>query len=99
MSSICKKKYMELPIFPNDTLMVNNRLGIKEEGGFVYYFNYINPIHCHRVDDMNSYRYITASLIVSKIYSVGELSRALGVGKRNLERYAKNLRENGMEYF
>lgn len=90
---------MELPIFPYDTKMVNHRLGIKEEDGFVYYFNYLNPIHCHLKDDMNSFRYITASLIVSKICSVSELSIALGVPKRNLERYTKGLRENGVQHF
>jgi len=90
---------MELPIFPPGVVRINGRLGIEKKEGMVYYFNYQNPIHVHKEDDRNSFRYITANLVVSGICKIHELSRALGVKRRNLERYSKHLREEGMQYF
>jgi predicted transcriptional regulator len=48
---------------------------------------------------LNSYRYITAELVVTGLCSPSEISRALGVSSRNIQRYAKALREQGPEWF
>jgi transposase len=90
---------MELPIFPEDVIQVNSRIAIKQDSGMVYYFHYMNPIHVHNVSDRNSFRYVTASLVVSGMCKIHELSKALGVKRRNIERYSKHLREEGMTYF
>jgi biotin operon repressor len=88
-----------LPIFPSDLKMVNFRVGFKQEDDFVHYFVNGMPVYCHQVDDKNAYRYVLGTLVNNNFCSIKELSEALGVNKKNLERYAKDLREKGMSHF
>ncbi len=90
---------MQLPIFPSSTKLVNANLGFFEKDDFVYYLHNGSPIYCHQKDDLNSYRYITANLVVSNLCSPSELASALGVNPRNIQRYAKSLREKGADWF
>jgi biotin operon repressor len=90
---------MQLPIFPTNTKLINDTVGFREQDGTVYYLHNGNPIYCHVKTDLNSYRFILASLIKNKLCTIGELSKALGIGRKNIERYVKSLREHGAEYF
>jgi len=90
---------MELPIFPAGVVQVNGRLAIQKKEGMVYYFNYQNPIHVHKEEDRNAFRYISANLVVSGICKIHELSKVLGIKRRNLERYCMHLKKEGMQYF
>lgn len=89
----------KLPLFPSDTNLVNNYVGFCKQDGFVYYIHSGIPIYCHKEDDKSSYRHTLASLVVNNLCTIGELSAALGINRKNIERYAKSLRENGSEYF
>jgi biotin operon repressor len=88
-----------LPIFPDATRMVNYQVGFKQIDDFVHYFVNGMPVYCHEKDDKNGYRFVLATLINNKFCSIKELSEALGVPRKNIERYAKALREKGMAYF
>ena len=66
---------------------------------FVHYLVNSMPVYCHAVDNKNGYRYVLATLVNNKFCSIKELSEALGVNKKNVERYAKDLREKGMSHF
>jgi len=90
---------MQLPIFPTSTKLINAYVGFKKEDDFVYYLHNGSPIFCHREDDLNSYRYITANLVVNGLCGCAELADAIGVSRRNIERYAKSLREKGSDWF
>lgn len=90
---------MQLPIFPTSTKLINATLGFYKAEDFVYYLHNGSPIYCHAEDDLNSYRYITANLVVSSLCSCSDLADALGVSRRNIERYVKSLREKGAEWF
>lgn len=90
---------MQLPIFPQSTTLVNGNVGFFEKDDFVYYLHNGSPIYCHATNDVNSYRYITANLVVTKLCRPGELAAALGVNNRNIQRYAKALREKGSDWF
>jgi transposase len=90
---------MEMPIFPAGVVRINGRLAVEKKEGMVFYFNYQNPIHVHKEEDRNAFRYITASLVVSGMCKIYELAKALGVKRRNIERYSKHLKEDGMQYF
>lgn len=46
-----------------------------------------------------SYRYICGNLVFNGLCTAAELARALGVNKRNIERYAKSIRDNGTDDF
>ena len=88
-----------LPIFPQDMKIVNYQVGFKQIDDFVHYFVNGMPVYCHAKDDKNGYRFVLATLVNNKFCSTTELSESLGVNKKNVERYAKNLRDNGMSYF
>jgi biotin operon repressor len=90
---------VQLPFFPSETRMINSFVGFRSQDGYVYYLHNGNPIYCHGKDDRNGYRFILGSLVMNNLCSVRELSDALGEHRKNVERYAKSLREKGMEYF
>jgi len=88
-----------LPIFPDETKMINNQVGFKHLDSFVHYFVNGLPVYCHEKDDKNGYRFVLATLVNSKFCTISELSEGLGVPRKNIERYAKALKDKGMEYF
>ena len=90
---------MQLPIFPQTTKLINSNVGLFERDDFVYYLHNGSPIYCHEKNDLNSYRYIIANLVVTGLCSPIDLARALGVSNRNMQRYAKTLREKGTDWF
>ena len=94
-----KKMQLQNPIFPQQTKLINGSLGFYAQEGFVYYLHNGNPIFCHSHEDRNSYRYILANLVVNKMCTCAELSRALGINRKNIERYMKTLREKGTDHF
>lgn len=89
----------QLPLFPETIRLINSCLGFYKKGGIVYYLHNGSPIFCHLAEDKNSYMYITANLVVTGLCKCSEMSKALGVRVRNIERYAEKLRENGIDYF
>ena len=88
-----------LPIFPTETKMVNYQVGFHEIDGFIHYLVNGMPVYCHEKNDKNGYRFVLATLVNNGFCSIRELSEALGVNKKNVERYAKDLREKGMSHF
>lgn len=90
---------MQLPIFPSGTKLINSTVGVFEKDNFVYYLHNGSPVHCHEKNDLNSYRYITANLIEMGLCRPSEIAKTLGVSNRNIQRYAKSLREKGPSWF
>lgn len=90
---------MQMPIFPEETKLINASVGVYQKDDFVYYLHNGSPVHCHAINDLNSYRYILASLVNNKLCKTSELSNALGIPIKNVQRYAKTLRDNGTEWF
>jgi biotin operon repressor len=89
----------QIPIFPEETKLINSTLGFREQDGFVYYLHNGNPIYCHSKQDRNSYRFILGNLVSNHLCSISELSDALGENRKNIERYAQRFREKGAEDF
>lgn len=90
---------MQLPIFPATTKILSSAWGVFEKDNFVYYLHNGSPVHIHDKDDLNTYRFVTATLIVNHSCSASALSKVFGVGVRNFERYAKSFRDGGAEAF
>ena len=90
---------MQLPIFPASTKLINGYVGFYKQDDFVYYLHNGSPIFCHHKDSMDNFRFILANLVETGLCTPGELSDALGVPHRNVNRYSKKLREQGMESF
>jgi transposase len=90
---------MQLPLFPVATKLINPTLGFYKENGFVYYLHNGSPIYCHKEGDIKGYRYICGNLVYNRLCTAPELAKAFGVNKRNIERYAKVLKDNGTDYY
>jgi len=88
-----------LPIFPCDTKMVNYQVGFRKMDDFVHYLINGMPVYSHQKEDKNGYRYVLATLVNHNFCSIKELSEALGVPRKNIERYAKALKEKGIAHF
>ena len=90
---------MQLPIFPENTKMINSSVGFFAKDDFVFYLHNGSPVYCHSKDDLNTYRYIMANLTTTGLCTIAELSRALGVQVKNIQRYKKALEEKGTSWF
>ena len=90
---------MQFPFFPASTRMLSPTWGVFENNNFVYYLHNGSPVHIHEKNDLNTYRFVTASLIVNHSCTVSALSKVFGVGVRNFERYAQRLRDFGVDSF
>jgi hypothetical protein len=88
-----------LPFFPENTKMINSFVGFFEMNGTVHYMLGGKPIHCHDKNDPNGFRFVMAILVKNKLCTIKELSKALGVPRKNIERYAKAYHDNGAGYF
>lgn len=90
---------MQMPFYPSSTKLINPTLGFYESNGLVQYLHLGSPIFCHKKDDVSTYRFICGSLVYNGLCTISELAKALGVKKRNIERYAQAIRENGTSHF
>jgi len=90
---------MQMPIFPSQTRMINPHVGVFKHEDYVYYLHNGSPLFCHSENDKKSYRYITANLVVTNLCSPSEIARIFGVSARNIQLYAKALREKGPGWF
>lgn len=90
---------MQLPIYPENTKLINCSLGFFLLDNFVYYLHNGSPIYCHDKDDLNTYRYILATLVTTNLCTISELSQGLGIHSKNIQRYKKALKEKGTQWF
>ena len=90
---------MQLPVFPSDTKLINPCLGFRKFEDTVFYMHNGSPIFCHEENDLNSYRYICATMVTNRLCKCSELATALGVGRKNIERYVHSLKEKGSDWF
>ncbi len=90
---------MRLPLFPPEIRLFNSNVGVIQKDDTVYY--YINgvPMHLHAVEDNNTFRFITATLVVSHLCSPREISDVLGIHIRTVQLNAKALRDKGISWF
>ena len=90
---------MQMPFFPSNTKYFNPTTGVFEKDNFVYYLHNGLPIFCHDVKDHNSFRFITANLVVTNLCIPSEIARVFGVSSRSIQLNAKALREKGTDWF
>lgn len=89
----------QLPIFSKDMVLINNKLGVKQEEDSIYYFNGCMPIFSHHKDDYKSFRMITAQLYVNGNATQMEIVRTFGISVVSVKRAVKTYRTLGVEGF
>lgn len=90
---------MQLPLFPQSVKLINATVGVFQKEDMVYYLHNGSPVFCHHRDDLNNFRYILAQLVVNGLCKCHEIGKALAISDRNVQRYAKTLREKGSDWF
>lgn len=90
---------MQLPIFPSDSIEINNELAFRKENGQVIYFNGIMPVFSHAEDDIRSFRMIMSQFYINGNATQSEMARAFGITLISVKRAVKIYREQGINGF
>ncbi len=88
-----------LPIFPENSIIINDILTVEKNDGVWTYYISLWPIYSHHEKDQNLFRLICALLLNSSICRQCELVKALDVKRQRLNRAVNQLKENGIESF
>ena len=83
-----------LPLFSQDMTIINNRFAVQQMGDTVYWFQGCLPVFCHHVGNERLFRLFCCQLINMDNASAAEISRALGVNREKLSRWARHERSS-----
>jgi transposase len=90
---------LQLPIFPKETRLINNHLGVYEHDGLIQYLLNGMPIYSHSKDDLNAFRFITSNFIEQGLCKKVEIERFFGVSEDAVYRYHLKYVEEGAAGF
>lgn len=88
-----------LPLFSQDTTMITQVLGYREQSGVVYYILSGLPIYSHGSDEHNKFRFITSNLILQGLCSNQDIVNAFHVSSDSVRRWKRTLDTKGEEAF
>lgn len=86
---------VQLPVFPNGSVEINQELACRCEDQRVVYYNGQLPVFAHAKHDLASFRLFTAQLIVQASATQGDIQRAFGVPLTTIKRSTKLYRKRG----
>jgi hypothetical protein len=90
---------VQLPFFPEGVTHITPLLAFQADAGRVTYFNGSMPVFIHDVDDLASFRMITAQFCVNGNAKQAEVCQAFGLPKITLKRAVKLYRAEGPKGF
>jgi hypothetical protein len=90
---------VQLPVFPNGSVEINQELACRCENERVVYYNGQLPVFAHAKDDLASFRLFTSQLIVHASATQGDIQRVFGVPLTTIKRSTKLYRERGPSGF
>ena len=89
-----------LPIFPRETKLLTETLGVFEKDDFIFYLHCGVPIYQHHREDMDGFHYICSHLVRQKLCKQTDIVRTLGVSADSVSRnYKKYLKEGERAFF
>jgi len=86
---------LQLPIFPVGAVPLSPELAVVRDQDKVTYVHGSLPVFQHRVDDLKSFRLISAQLYLNGHVKQAALARAFGVSPISLKRAVKLYEEQG----
>jgi len=84
-----------LPIFPNNTTLLNENVGVYERDGIVQYLVNGLPVYSHAKDDNDAFRFITSNFIQQGLCRKVDVERAFGVSEDSVSRACKKFETKG----
>jgi len=90
---------IQLPLFPPGVTLITEALGFSKADGRVTYFNGTLPVFAHDIDDLASFRMITAQFYVNGSATQAQITRAFGVSKISVKRAVKRYLAEGPKGF
>lgn len=88
-----------LPIFPVDTKLINQSLGVYNKDGIVTYLHIGVPIFSHSSEDLQSFRFITSNLIIQGLCQRKDIANTFHVSTDSVYSNVKKLQTQGEESF
>ena len=90
---------MQFPFFPEGVTHITSLLAFSKQEGRVTYFNGDMPVFTHDVEDIDSFRMITAQFCVNGNTKQIDIIRTFGISKISIKRAVKLYREEGVKGF
>ncbi|MCP3868895.1 MAG: hypothetical protein GY703_12520 [Gammaproteobacteria bacterium] len=90
---------MQFPFFLEDVTHITSLLVFSRHDGRVTYFNGDLPVFAHDVEDIDSFRMITAQFCVNGNTKQVDIIRVFGISKIGIKRVVKLNREAGVKGF
>ena len=90
---------IQLPLFPAGSTHITSTLAFAREGDQITYFNGSMPVFSHEINDLDSFKMITAQFYINGNAKQAEISRAFGVSKISIKRAVKRYQESGPKGF
>ncbi len=90
---------MQFPFFPEGVTHITSLLAFSKQEGRVTYFNGDMPVFAHDVEDIDSFRMITAQFCVNGNTKQIDIIRVFGISKISIKRAVKLYREAGVKGF
>ncbi len=90
---------LQVPLFPSETVYINQYLGFVQKDNVVWYFNGSMPLFHHAQDDLRSFKMFVCQLYVNGNAKQSEIARAFGVTNCSVKRWVKKFREGGNDVF
>ncbi len=90
---------LQLPIFGEGLIPINEDLAFQREDGRVVYFHGLMPVFQHDEADLKSFRMFTSQLIANGTVRQRDIVQSFGVPLATVKRYMKVYNEHGNEGF
>jgi len=90
---------LRLPIFPKDTQLINEIVGVYQKDGLIQYIVNGMPIYCHAEEDLNAFRFITSNFIEQGLCRKVDIKNFFNVSEDSVHRYHKKFKEYGEQGF
>ena len=90
---------LKLPLFPKDTKLISECVGIYEREGIVQYIVNGLPVYSHAKEDLKAFRFITSNFIHEGLCRQVDIERGFGVSEDSVRRAYKKYREQGEKGF
>ncbi len=90
---------LQLPIYPEETKLISQSVGVYEKEGLVQYIVNGLPVYAHSKEDLNSFRFITSNFISHGLCRKVDVERCFGVSEDSVSRYCKKYEKEGAQGF